>query len=178
LATHCVAQGAIGHSLQYREEVDYSDPHRSSRVLVVDDDASVRSALHHQLSVEGFDVSVAENGFVALEQLLSNIPDVVITDIEMPGLTGSQFVLLMRERPALRHVPVIFMSANIDTYRTSLRHVPLGTTEFLRKPLDIDLLVTCAASLAQLDESAKTLPAMGNTPDRLVSPNLSFAAGA
>jgi putative two-component system response regulator len=146
--------------------------------LIVDDDAIVRSALHHQLSVEGFEVTEAENGFVALEQLLSSIPDVVITDIEMPGLTGSQFVLLMRERPGLKHVPVIFISANIDMYRESLRDVPLGTTEYLRKPLDIDLLVTSAQSLANEDRARQLTPASSNTPDCLVSPDLSLAAGA
>jgi CheY-like chemotaxis protein len=137
----------------------------------------VRSALHHQLSVEGFEVTEAENGFVALEQLLSNIPDIVITDIEMPGLTGSQFVLLMRERPALTHIPVIFISANIDVYRQSLRHVPLGTTEYLRKPLDIDLLVTTAQSLAGDDRAMQLTPA-SSTPDCLVIPDLSLATGA
>jgi len=157
--------------------VDYSGPHRSTRVLIVDDDAVVRSALHYQLSVEGFDVTEAENGFVALEQLLRTIPDIVITDIEMPGLTGSQFVLLMRERPALKHVPVIFISANIDLYRETLRHVPLGTTEYLRKPLDIDLLVTTAQSLAA-GNSATQPPASSTTPDCLVSPDLSLVAGA
>jgi len=158
--------------------VDYSGPQRAARVLLVDDDAVVRSALHHQLSVEGFEVTEAENGFVALEQLLNNIPDIVITDIEMPGLTGSQFVLLMRERPALKHVPVIFISVNIDMYRESLRHVPLGTTEYLSKPLDMDLLVTTAQSLADQNHPSQTTTTGSSSSDCLVSPDLSLAAGA
>jgi DNA-binding response OmpR family regulator len=144
-------------------------------VLLVDDDAAVRGALHHQLTVEGFEVQEASNGFAALEQMLSYTPDIVITDIEMPGLTGSQFVLLMRDRPALAHVPVIFISANIDMYRECLRHIPLGLAEYLRKPLDVDLLVTCVQALSDHNRALALTPTTSTAPC-LVSPDLSFAA--
>jgi CheY-like chemotaxis protein len=130
------------------------------------------AALRHQLSIEGYQASFVDNGVQALECLLNDIPDVVITDIEMPGLTGIQFVQHMRARAALRDVPVIFISANIDLYRISQRHVPLGTTEYMRKPIDSNLLMNRVEALAQLTPRAHTEPTGDVLADHLVPPLL------
>ena len=74
---------------------------KTTRILTVDDSASMRALLNHALSSNGFDVSQAEDGEVALEWLALNEVDVVITDINMPRLDG--FGLIEKLRQGNRH---------------------------------------------------------------------------
>ena len=72
-----------------------------TRVLTVDDSASMRALLNHALTTQGFDVAQAEDGQIALEWLALNEVDVVITDINMPRMDG--YGLIERLRAGNRH---------------------------------------------------------------------------
>lgn len=74
---------------------------KSTRILTVDDSASMRALLNHALTAKGFDVKQADDGQAALEWLAVNEVDVVITDINMPRLDG--FGLIERLRAGSRH---------------------------------------------------------------------------
>jgi CheY-like chemotaxis protein len=78
------------------------------KVLVVDDDAAVRNSIVMILKASGYDVSVAIDGFDALLQLKKNLPAVVISDLNMPQMSGFEFLSVVRRR--FPHISVIAMS--------------------------------------------------------------------
>lgn len=79
-----------------------------ARLLVVDDDASIREVSAAMLTEEGYEVWTAEDGIHALEVLLEFSPDLVITDLRMPRMSGFELLKIMRER--FPHLPLIAVS--------------------------------------------------------------------
>ena len=108
-----------------------------ANLLIVDDELGMRQFLTHLLQREGHVVRVAENGRVALAQLQQQAPDLIISDIRMPDMSG---VDLLREvRALLPEVEVVMMTAfaNVDTAREAFL---LGAYDFVQKPFDNDQL--------------------------------------
>jgi CheY-like chemotaxis protein len=83
------------------------DPYRH-KVLVVDDDAAVRNSIVLILRASGYDMSVATDGFDALLQLKKSLPAIVISDLNMPEMSGFEFLSVVRRR--FPHISVIAMS--------------------------------------------------------------------
>lgn len=86
-----------------------------SRVLVVDDDPTIRQILSTLLTLEGFDVATAPDGRAALAQVLETAPDLVISDVRMPHLNGYELLEAMRANPALDGVRMILLAGFADT---------------------------------------------------------------
>jgi hypothetical protein len=84
---------------------------RSSRVLVVEDDSSVRETFQRLLSKDGWGVSEAANGRVALELIEQERPDLILLDLMMPEMNGFEFVEQLRGRPEYRAIPVVVVTA-------------------------------------------------------------------
>jgi len=85
--------------------------HSSSyEILVVDDDAAVRDSLTMVLQPEGYSVKVAIDGFDALMHLKKSLPDIVISDLNMPRMSGFEFLSVVRRR--FPQISVIAMSGN------------------------------------------------------------------
>ena len=87
---------------------------RSGRLLVVDDVEMNRDMLSRRLRKQGYDVEVAENGARALEQLAASEFDLVLLDIMMPEMDGYEVLTRVKSDDALRHIPVIMISAVED----------------------------------------------------------------
>jgi CheY-like chemotaxis protein len=116
-----------------------------SRILVVDDEPSVLDILATLLADEGHVVQKAPDGHFALAMLADDLPDLLITDVMMPGLDGWALLAAVRERAPI--LPVIVISA-VD--RQKARHREFFTadhTVFLRKPFDIETLLTAVERL-------------------------------
>ena len=111
-----------------------------SRVLVIDDERSIRNTLKDILEFEKYSVELAEDGFKGLELLQSKEFDVVLCDIKMPGMDGIEVLQKIEEiKP---DTPVIMISGhgNIDTAVESIKK---GAFDFIEKPLDLNrLLIT------------------------------------
>jgi two-component system nitrogen regulation response regulator GlnG len=106
-----------------------------SEVWILDDDRSVRFVLAESMRDAGYQVRDFDNARAALSVLAHAQPDVVFTDVRMPGTDGFQFLeLLKRSRP---DVPVIVMSAYTDIASTSAAFRG-GAFDFLPKPFDLD----------------------------------------
>ncbi len=105
------------------------------RVLVVDDDASVCWALEQAVKAEGYAATVAADAAAARRALARSRPDVVITDVRMPGESGLDLLRHLRE--AHPELPVIVMTA-YGTMETAVEAVRAGAFDYLAKPLDLD----------------------------------------
>ncbi|WP_346838079.1 nitrogen regulation protein NR(I) [Microbulbifer sp. SAOS-129_SWC] len=107
----------------------------NNRVWIIDDDRSIRWVLERALNRDGIETKCFENGDRALDDFYSDSPDVVISDIRMPGADG--FKLLQRfqsERPTL---PIIIMTAHSDL-DSAVAAYQGGAFEYLPKPFDVD----------------------------------------
>src|SRR5690349_21973398 len=104
-----------------------------TRVLVVDDDPSIREALTRALSDE-LELHVAPSAEAALSRLASLAPDVVLSDVRMPGMDGLALLKLLRERAG--SVDIVMMSA-FDDMPTVVAAMREGACDFVAKPLDL-----------------------------------------
>lgn len=113
------------------------------RVLVVDDDASVRLICSVNLEAAGFTVLEASDGREGLERARSERPDLVLTDVAMPRLDGFGLAEALRQHEHTRDIPVAFMTGYPEQSYAS-RARALGALAFLQKPFDPAALVSVA----------------------------------
>ena len=113
----------------------------SGIALVVDDSRVNRLVLAKQLETLGLDVLEAENGLAALERLRAHPTeiDVVLLDVLMPELDGYETLAAMKQDEAIRHIPVIVVSA-VEELASVVRCIELGATDYLTKPIEPRIL--------------------------------------
>jgi len=110
-----------------------------TKVLVVDDEPSVRDVLSRFLVERGYEVDAAADGQEALAMIRADMPDIVLLDLKMPRLGGIELLQLLREEGVDVAVITISGHADEDTARESLR---LGAADFINKPFDLEYLET------------------------------------
>jgi len=108
------------------------------RILIVDDEANARAALSEILREEGYETETAADGFKALGKLGSFAPDLVLTDLKMPGLDG--IGLLEEARGASPSTVVVVMTA-FGTIDSAIQAIKLGAENYLTKPLEPTTLI-------------------------------------
>lgn len=127
------------------------------RILVVDDEANARNALAELLTEEGYETETAADGQAALRMLPQFDPDVVLTDLKMPGLDG--IGLLEQGRPAAPHAAFVVMTA-FGSIETAVEAIKKGADNYVTKPLDLDAvtaMVARAYDKARLSREASEL---------------------
>lgn len=124
------------------EAIPASAPHRSGPILVVDDDAVIRSLIVDLLQGEGYQVVGAIDGLDALAMLDRVRPRLVVSDVVMPRLGGVELRDAMRQRNVL--TPVLLMSAMGQP-------TTIDRSRFMNKPFDIDTLLAKVDELLALD---------------------------
>src|ERR1041385_4454376 len=82
------------------------------RLLVIDDDALTRQVFQTSLSGEGYEVCVAKDGFAALAQMRGALPDLIVTDLKMPNMSGFEFLSIARRR--FPQIPAIAISGEFQ----------------------------------------------------------------
>ena len=115
-------------------------PASRERVLVVDDSPAQRHYVADCLSRQGFDVITAPDGQVALEKARASRPALVVSDYEMPVMTGFELVHALRRDPELRNIPVIMLTAR-DSKRDMAQLRAAGASAYLVKPFAQDKCV-------------------------------------
>jgi CheY-like chemotaxis protein len=111
------------------------DDGKAGRVLIVDDDASVRLVCAVNLAAEGLQVLEAADGLDALEQARRERPGLVLTDVAMPGLDGFELTERLRADERTHGMPVIFLSGEVGQVNAQ-RARALGAVAYLTKPFD------------------------------------------
>lgn len=112
------------------------DPSTRS-VLVVDDDEDLSTLVASVLSDEGYSVEVASNGAEALDAITRAIPDLILLDMKMPVMDGTEFTRRFRSQFDL-NTPIVILTASVDG---GLRADEVGASDWVGKPFDLtDLL--------------------------------------
>lgn len=116
------------------------------RVLVVEDDPETRRYYRSVLERGGFVVEQAHNGLQALDKARAQPPDLVLTDIAVPGLDGIALCRHLRGEAGTRDVPVLAVTG-YDDRQYNTRALDAGANRILLKPLDADTLLAAAREL-------------------------------
>jgi DNA-binding NarL/FixJ family response regulator len=123
------------------------------RLLVVDDDASLLLAVSETLRAEGYVVVTARRGREALVLVAERVPDLIISDIRMPGMDGYELARSLRSAPHTRLVPIVFLTAKDDT-ADRIAGFRAGVDAYITKPFEPEELVAIVAGI--LDRVQRT----------------------
>ena len=107
------------------------------RILVVDDEESVRVTVAMLLRGRGYEVSIAEDGFDALLQMKNTLPELVVSDLNMPQMDGAEVLESWTASTELKDVPVLLVSARPELAQVVERYHVRAS---LAKPFDMDVL--------------------------------------
>lgn len=118
------------------------------RLLVVDDDPGLLLAVSETLRTEGYNVVTARRGAEALVRIAETLPDLIISDIRMPGMDGHQLVQRLRGDPRTRLVPVIFLTAK-DALDDRVAGFRTGVDAYITKPFEPEELAAVVASILE-----------------------------
>jgi two-component system response regulator PilR (NtrC family) len=119
------------------------------RILVVDDEEIIRDNLSYILEAEGFQVDKAENGLVAYNKIKEKHYDLIITDIEMPSMKGTELLEKVKSLDPQTAVIIITAYGSLDTAISALRN---GASDYILKPIEFDELIIKAKRLFEIKD--------------------------
>ncbi len=113
----------------------YKENNVDSVVLIVDDEDAGRETLQSILEGEGYQLQMAENGPQAIEKAKKFLPDVILLDVMMPGMTGFEVCQSIRNDPEIAEIPIVMLTA-LDDHDSLLTALKAGADDFISKPFD------------------------------------------
>lgn len=122
------------------------------KILVIDDDDTLRSNTALYLQMSGFEIIVAENGAEGVRLARKNLPDLVICDITMPGMDGYAVIENLSKTPETAIIPFIFLTAKSEKedFRMGMQ---LGADDYIAKPFNFDDLISAINIRLQKQEA-------------------------
>ncbi|MCB9014303.1 MAG: sigma-54-dependent Fis family transcriptional regulator [Lentimicrobiaceae bacterium] len=125
-----------------------------SKILAIDDDSIIRTLLTNILTKAGYEVVTASDGETGLELASTTSPDLVVTDFQMPGISGLDVVTeLQRTQPGL---PVILLTAHGDVALT-IKSIQLGAYDFIEKPIQMQELLDVIRNGLEVSKQSRSL---------------------
>lgn len=137
-----------------------------ARILVADDDALIVEVIKQKLSARGFHTMPASNGQEVLSLLALGLPDVIVLDGNMPGMTGFEVLTELKNNPKTKHIPVIMLTARKNK-EDVLQSASAGVVDYIIKPFSPDDLVNRIASILTNRPLGKKNPA--NVSDKPIT---------
>ncbi len=111
------------------------------KILIVDDEDDVREIVGYNLRKEGFEVLTANDGFEGLKRCKSELPDLVILDVMMPGLDGIEVCEELRQTPGLENLLICFLTARNEDY-SQIAGLDAGADDYIAKPIKPRVLIS------------------------------------
>lgn len=116
-------------------------------ILVVDDDAGIRESLKDLLALENMECATAETGEAGLAMVRSLKPEMVVTDVQLPDMSGYQLCQSLKRDPASKHVAVVMITGRFTEPDDKVQGLQSGAEEFFAKPFDPVLFVARIKSI-------------------------------
>jgi DNA-binding response OmpR family regulator len=124
------------------------------RALVVEDSSTIAAIVKHYLELEGFDVLVAADGIAGLETARREQPDLIVTDMNLPGMDGLDMVRALRADKTVQHMS-IFMLTSDASAETERRAREIGVDDYLVKPVPPKHLAARARAVMDRGEKSR-----------------------
>lgn len=109
----------------------------TNKILIVDDQFTIRYLVEHQLKKQGYETIMAKDGPGALEAAVSHQPDLIVLDVMMPDMDGFDVLQQLKNNSDLAHIPVVFLTA-LSSKEDKLRAFKMGAEDYLTKPFQAD----------------------------------------
>ncbi len=117
-----------------------------AKILVAEDERDIRDLIAFTLQFAGHQVLTAANGEEAYQVALKEIPDLILSDVRMPKMTGYEACKLIKAEPSTQHIPVVFLSAKGQDVEVQ-QGLEAGALEYLLKPFAPDQLMAKVAEI-------------------------------
>lgn len=116
------------------------------KILIVEDSRTQAEHLRYILESEGCGTLYSENGLDALEILNNDLPDLIISDVIMPGIDGFEFCRRIKENPNYQHIPVVLLTSLVNP-GDIIKGLEVGASNFITKPYEKDYLFSCLSAI-------------------------------
>lgn len=118
------------------------------KILVVDDDLTLRKILQNSLEQRGYQVTSVSSGKDALARFSQDVPDIIVSDVSMPEMDGFEFCRQLRSQPSGKLIPFIFLSAK-DELEDRIQGHTIGADNYLTKPFEMQELLANIEALIE-----------------------------
>lgn len=106
------------------------------KVLVIDDEASIRRLLVYNLQLDGHSVIMAANAPDGIKMAIKDQPDLILLDVMLPGMDGLEACTYLKHNPQTREIPVLMISAKTQVQEVQAA-MAIGANGYIKKPFDI-----------------------------------------
>src|ERR1700674_5760940 len=142
---------AKGQAASYQDMNDLFLRRRAPRILVVDDQPSIAGLMSQLLTMRGYEVITASDAEVAEAEIHKQLPDLILSDVMMPGKSGYDFCRSLKDNPATRLIPFVLITGLSDS-SDKVRGIEAGADDFLNKPVLAEELTARVKSLLRVKE--------------------------
>jgi DNA-binding NarL/FixJ family response regulator len=143
------------------------------KILVVDDDATLRKILQNSLEQKGYQVTAVSSAQDGLASFNQDVPDIIVSDVSMPGIDGFEFCRQLRSQPSGKLIPFIFLSAKNELNDRVQGHT-IGADSYLTKPFEMKELLANIEAL--IERSRRVHAEIVHLIEQLANPQLKDGA--
>jgi len=108
---------------------------QEERILIVEDSRTIASVVKYYLELEGFEVAVAKNGLIGLEMAKRELPQAIVTDVNMPGMDGMAMVKALRADPQTRDIAILMLTSEASV-ESETQALAVGADDYILKPVE------------------------------------------